>query len=271
MGSPGDDTVLGLPVNDLCIQVLTDELPKLLAGLSFKKSMRWRGETAFSRPVRWLLALHGQTVVPAAWAGLRAGAATRLLRNADQPEAQVRHIYALFFPYSPSPPFRCSISFALRCRHLSRSLVRTLACAARNAGVVAGTRACACVGLASAWTPWQPRSPGAPEPRSYRGVSDVPQRKGSRAKTRAWACVSLPQVASAADYLPTLSRGSIVLDQEARKQAIWQQVTAAAAEAGGERSEPPALLRFPLSCNPLPSPALGGSAAHPPSSPALMP
>ncbi|MEW5302291.1 MAG: hypothetical protein WDW36_005092 [Sanguina aurantia] len=70
-------------------QVLTLELPALFGGISFKKSMRWRGEAAFSRPVRWLLALHGETVLPLVWAGLRGGGATRVLRNAQQPIAQV--------------------------------------------------------------------------------------------------------------------------------------------------------------------------------------
>lgn len=51
--------------------------------------MRWRGESAFSRPVRWLCALHGECVVPFAWGGVVAGGTTRLLRNAAVPELQV--------------------------------------------------------------------------------------------------------------------------------------------------------------------------------------
>jgi glycyl-tRNA synthetase len=70
-------------------QVLCAELPALLSALSFKKSMRWRGDTAFSRPVRWLLALHGSVQLPFVWAGLKAGSQTRLLRNASQPAALV--------------------------------------------------------------------------------------------------------------------------------------------------------------------------------------
>lgn len=67
----------GLP----CLQVLTEELPALIAGLSFKRSMRWNGKAAFSRPLRWLLALHGSTALPFVYAGLRAGGRTRLLRT----------------------------------------------------------------------------------------------------------------------------------------------------------------------------------------------
>lgn len=55
-------------------EVLTDELPALLGSLSFKKSMRWRPDAAYSRPLRWLLALHGATVLPFSFAGLQAGA-----------------------------------------------------------------------------------------------------------------------------------------------------------------------------------------------------
>ena len=74
-----------------CLQVLTEELPALIAGLSFKRSMRWNGKAAFSRPLRWLLALHGSTVLPFVYAGLRAGCRTRLLRTttATHNECQV--------------------------------------------------------------------------------------------------------------------------------------------------------------------------------------
>ena len=52
---------------------------------------RWdAGGAAFSRPVRWLLALHGAATVPFASMGLVSSSVTRLLRNAPQPEMQVR-------------------------------------------------------------------------------------------------------------------------------------------------------------------------------------
>ncbi|PRW56476.1 Glycine-tRNA ligase chloroplastic mitochondrial [Chlorella sorokiniana] len=70
-------------------EVLTEELPGLVGSLSFKKSMRWRPDAAYSRPMRWLLALHGETVLPFTYAGLQAGDSTRLLRNADAPEQRV--------------------------------------------------------------------------------------------------------------------------------------------------------------------------------------
>mmetsp|Transcript_20995 Transcript_20995/g.46001 ORF Transcript_20995/g.46001 Transcript_20995/m.46001 type:complete len:1090 (-) Transcript_20995:488-3757(-) len=70
-------------------EVLCDELPALLASLSFKKSMKWRGDVAYSRPLRWLLALHGSAVLPFTYAGLQGGATTRVLRNAAAPELKV--------------------------------------------------------------------------------------------------------------------------------------------------------------------------------------
>jgi len=67
-------------------------LPRLLEGIGFDQTMRWIGtpgdspeavalrRTEFSRPIRWLLALHGRHIVPFEYAGLQAGATTRGLR-----------------------------------------------------------------------------------------------------------------------------------------------------------------------------------------------
>jgi glycyl-tRNA synthetase beta chain len=53
-------------------------LPELLAGIvggiTWAKSMRWGwGETAFVRPVQWILALYGGEVVPFSWGGVSSG------------------------------------------------------------------------------------------------------------------------------------------------------------------------------------------------------
>jgi glycyl-tRNA synthetase len=73
------------------MQVLSAELPALVGSLSFKKSMRWNAfGAAYSRPLRWLLALHRDTPLAFNYGGLSAGDATRVLRNAAQPELQVR-------------------------------------------------------------------------------------------------------------------------------------------------------------------------------------
>ncbi len=61
--------------------VLAEALPGLVASIKFDKSMRWNSDgVAFSRPVRWLLALYGGQPVPFTFAGLTAGAVTRGLR-----------------------------------------------------------------------------------------------------------------------------------------------------------------------------------------------
>ncbi len=68
-------------------EVLAELIPAWVQGLRFGKTMRWN-ETgvAFSRPIRWLVALHGDQVVPATYAGLTAGAVTRGPRPAGSPE-----------------------------------------------------------------------------------------------------------------------------------------------------------------------------------------
>ncbi len=63
-------------------EVLGAALPDLIAGLKFEQSMRWNASGAtFSRPVRWLLALHGEYVVPFEYAGLQSGKQSRGLRT----------------------------------------------------------------------------------------------------------------------------------------------------------------------------------------------
>jgi glycyl-tRNA synthetase len=62
-------------------EVLIEKLPELIAGISFGKSMRWNfTNVPFSRPIRWLLALFGESVIPFEYAGLTAGNLTRGLR-----------------------------------------------------------------------------------------------------------------------------------------------------------------------------------------------
>lgn len=63
------------------VQVLAEALPGLVSGIKFDKTMRWNSNgAAFSRPVRWLLALLGEQVVPFSYAGLVSGRETRGLR-----------------------------------------------------------------------------------------------------------------------------------------------------------------------------------------------
>ncbi len=54
--------------------LLPELLRELAAGIAWPKSMRWGwGDTAFVRPVQWLVALLGGEVVPLQWAGITAG------------------------------------------------------------------------------------------------------------------------------------------------------------------------------------------------------
>jgi glycyl-tRNA synthetase beta chain len=56
------------------IEVLAQAIPRIIAGLSFPKSMRWVSrEQTFARPVRSLLALLGAEVVGFEYAGVRSG------------------------------------------------------------------------------------------------------------------------------------------------------------------------------------------------------
>jgi len=71
-------------------EVLSEALPKLVAEIKFEKSMRWNESgVAFSRPIRWLVAMLGETVIPFEYAGLTAANLTRGLRPYDSPEIQI--------------------------------------------------------------------------------------------------------------------------------------------------------------------------------------
>ena len=66
------------------MDVLAEAMPGLIAALHFEKTMRWnKSNVAFSRPIRWLLALLGSQVVPFEYAGLASGNLTRGLRQLE--------------------------------------------------------------------------------------------------------------------------------------------------------------------------------------------
>jgi glycyl-tRNA synthetase len=63
--------------------VLAEVLAKVVTGLRAAKNMRWNDPTlSFTRPIRWLLALWGDDVVPVVVSSLAAGRQTRGLRDA---------------------------------------------------------------------------------------------------------------------------------------------------------------------------------------------
>ncbi|MBE0672811.1 MAG: glycine--tRNA ligase subunit beta, partial [Anaerolineales bacterium] len=68
-------------------EVLVDALPKLVESIKFEKSMRWNDSgVAFSRPIRWYVALLGDMVIPFEYAGVTSGNISRGLRPYGSPE-----------------------------------------------------------------------------------------------------------------------------------------------------------------------------------------
>ena len=64
----------GVPAKD----IVTDMLPQLITGLNFPKSMHWRNlDAKFVRPVRWLVALLDEDVIPVEFATVKSGNVTR--------------------------------------------------------------------------------------------------------------------------------------------------------------------------------------------------
>jgi glycyl-tRNA synthetase len=63
------------------VVLLAERFPGLIANLKVGKTMRWNASNvAFSRPIRWLLAMHDTNVIPFKYAGNTSGAETRGLR-----------------------------------------------------------------------------------------------------------------------------------------------------------------------------------------------
>jgi glycyl-tRNA synthetase len=71
-------------------EVLVESLPGFVAGIKFEKSMHWNESgVAFSRPIRWLVALLGESIIPFDYAGISSGNATSGLRPYDSPEIKI--------------------------------------------------------------------------------------------------------------------------------------------------------------------------------------
>ena len=83
---------------DTADHVLASRIPEILAGLRFDRSMRWGAAgVTFSRPIRWILCLHGEHVVPLNFAGLHSGRITRGLRFQSPEGLRVRDPGDLLF------------------------------------------------------------------------------------------------------------------------------------------------------------------------------
>ena len=71
--------------------VLAEALPGFIAEVKVARAMRWNGTgTAFSRPIRWLAALFGGSVIAFDYAGLASGASSRGLRPLGSPELTIK-------------------------------------------------------------------------------------------------------------------------------------------------------------------------------------
>jgi len=71
-------------------EVLLEALPAFVAAIKFEKSMKWNASgVAFSRPIRWFVALLGSTVIPFEYAGSLAGSVSRGLRPYDSPDMPI--------------------------------------------------------------------------------------------------------------------------------------------------------------------------------------
>ena len=70
----GETKTAGVPTKD----IVTDMLPQLITGLNFPKSMHWGNlDAKFVRPVRWLVALLDEEVIPVEFATVKSGNVTR--------------------------------------------------------------------------------------------------------------------------------------------------------------------------------------------------
>ena len=72
-------------------EILAESLPGIILKIYFPKSMYWTGKGGpqFIRPIRWLVALLGDEVVPFELAGVRSGALTAGHRRLGSPEIAV--------------------------------------------------------------------------------------------------------------------------------------------------------------------------------------
>ncbi len=72
-------------------EVLAERLPEMIGAIRFDKSMRWNWSgVAFSRPIRWMVALFGGGVIPFEYAHVYAGRTTRGTRPQGSPELAIK-------------------------------------------------------------------------------------------------------------------------------------------------------------------------------------
>jgi len=78
-------------------EVLGEALPRLIAEIKFGKSMRWNSSgVSFSRPVRWVVALLGNFVIPFKYAEVPSGPVTRGIRPHGSPDLVLGNVQSYF-------------------------------------------------------------------------------------------------------------------------------------------------------------------------------
>lgn len=79
-------------------EVLAEALPDFIRTIFFGRSMRWLAsaqvgeeiaKTTYSRPIRWLVALLGETIIPFEYAGVVSANTSRGLRPAGSPDIEI--------------------------------------------------------------------------------------------------------------------------------------------------------------------------------------
>ena len=76
------------------VSILADQLPHLIADIHFNRSMRWNSSNIFfARPIRWIVALFGQDLIPFSYAGVHSGRTSRGLRSDFSPDIRIGDAY----------------------------------------------------------------------------------------------------------------------------------------------------------------------------------
>ncbi|MCA9902284.1 MAG: glycine--tRNA ligase subunit beta, partial [Anaerolineae bacterium] len=79
------------------VEVLAEKLPGLIASIKFGKSMRWNASgIAFSRPIRWIVALLGEAAISFSYADVHSGRVTCGLRPFGSPEHRIDDVGSYF-------------------------------------------------------------------------------------------------------------------------------------------------------------------------------
>lgn len=87
-------------------EILLEELPKLIKSINFPKNMKWGGKSIkFARPIRWIVSIFGEEIVPVDLEGIVAGNKTRghrflgssdiEIQNADSYEEALKENYVI--------------------------------------------------------------------------------------------------------------------------------------------------------------------------------